>query len=1320
MNAEAAGQHPATGPWPASELFAGPGETLALLRQTDWSATPLGPVESWPVELRAAIRTVLPSQIPMLLWWGPQLVQIFNQAYTPVLGDKFPAAAGQSGAQCWAEVWDALGPLAEQVLSGGGATYSENQLLFLHRHGYREETYWTFSYSPVRGEDDQVAGIFVATTDVTARVLGDRRLDTLRELGDLSIAGAATAADVCEAAVAVLARRSADLPSVAAYLWDAAGRLALVAGPGELGPAEQIRRVAETGEPTHVTGLDGPLAEAVLLPLQVSGRPRPAGVLAVAVSPYRKLDAPYRAFLGLVAGRVSTALTDALAYEAERRRAAALAELDTAKTAFFANVSHELRTPLTLITGPVEESLADEKEPLPPVQRDRLELVHRNAGRLRQLVNNLLDFARIEAGRLEAETTPTDLAALTRSIAGSFEFAMRRAGLAFVVAATPLPRTANVDPDMWEKIVVNLLSNALKYTLDGEVRLTLAGGPDEIELTVTDTGSGIAADELPLLFERFHRVRGGAGRSHEGSGIGLALVHELVKLHGGSVAVESVEGDGSAFTVRLPYGSPAVAVPRERAAKEPYAAQALHLLPGARVPAAGPAADSPTVLVVDDNADLRTFVTQLLAPHYRVEAAADGQDALARIAAHLPDLVLTDVMMPVLDGFGLVEALRGDSRTARIPVVVLSARAGAESAADGLAAGADDYLAKPFSSLELIARVRANLELARLRNAAADWRAALTGALQEAFFIADESGTLIEVNDAFRLLVGSVDAGDRPWWPGALDEGRSVIELTHADGHAIWAEAAVSAVADELSGQRVYVGTLRDVTEDRLAAVRQAALAGLSGRLAELSDVSSVLSVARATLGRFLGDGGIGVLTRGVDGEVVALSGRPPAQEQAAARALAGLEAGQPVHVESDASGRIAAAGIRTGSGESFSAVWLELDPPRALPAAEQSHLLLMTSTVAHAVQRAQTFDQQRTVALTLQRSILGPVQLPPGFAVRYEPAVAPLEVGGDWYDVVPLPGDAVGVVVGDCVGRGLDAAAVMGQLRSACRALLLQAKGPADVVAALDDFARLIPGAACTTVFCAIAGADGQLRYSAAGHLPGIVVHADGSSDLLDAARSIPLATLPVSGRPEATAWLRPGSVLLLYTDGLVERRGEVLDAGIERVRSTVVSHRDQHQDALADEVMAVARPRPGHQDDVALLVYRHPDVDSFALAMPAAATELTGMRAALTGWLSRAGVSEDDAAAVLIATSEACANAIEHAYGFAEASVVDVSASVHAGQLEVVVRDSGRWVDPGPATLGRGRGRMMMSALMDRCTIDPGTLGTSVRFVKDIRHAE
>ncbi|MEH0982597.1 ATP-binding SpoIIE family protein phosphatase [Micromonospora sp. CPCC 205556] len=347
-----------------------------------------------------------------------------------------------------------------------------------------------------------------------------------------------------------------------------------------------------------------------------------------------------------------------------------------------------------------------------------------------------------------------------------------------------------------------------------------------------------------------------------------------------------------------------------------------------------------------------------------------------------------------------------------------------------------------------------------------------------------------------------------------------------------------------------------------------------------------------------------------------------------------------------------------------------------------------LCGALAQALVRARAYETQRAVALAMQRAMLGPVKLPAGFAVRYEPAVRPLEVGGDWYDVVQLPDDLVAVLVGDCVGRGLPAATVMGQLRNACRALLLQAKSPAEVLAALDDFARQVPGGGCTTVFCAIIDRSlGVLRYSSAGHPPAVLMHPDGSSQLLDGAGSVPLASVAVHGRPEAGAQLRDGSTLLLYTDGLVERRRELIDAGIARAVDSLADGRELPEGELVDNLVRDLVPGV-RADDVAVLVYRHREPVVFHAELAADPAQLSPVREALRTWLIGVGAGEPDVETVLIAAGEACANAIEHGCRFAPGTTAAVRGRLRADRLEIEVTDAGGWREAGSEGLSGAEG--------------------------------
>ncbi|MDO3379463.1 ATP-binding protein [Geoalkalibacter halelectricus] len=507
------------------------------------------------------------------------------------------------------------------------------------------------------------------------------------------------------------------------------------------------------------------------------------------------------------------------------RVAEKLAELDRAKTAFFANVSHEFRTPLTLMIGPTEEAL---NSPQRTLAGEDLATVHRNALRLLKLVNTLLDFARIEAGRIDANYQPTDLSRLTADLASVFRSAVEKAGLSLVVDCAPLSEKVYVDRGMWEKIVLNLLSNAFKFTFEGEIAISVRQLGNEVELAVRDTGTGIPDSELPQIFERFHYVKNPRARTHEGTGIGLALVKELVKLHAGRIEVESRLGEGTTFRVRLPLGTSHLPADRIEAqptqaatsvGAAPFVEEALRWIPdqacgdAATDPQAIPAGDFPfarkeerapaRVLVAEDNADMRQYLRQLLERHWTVEAAPDGATALAAAVRNPPDLVLADVMMPGLDGFELLQRLRAESSTREIPIILLSARAGEEARVEGLAAGADDYLVKPFSARELVTRIGAHLELNRVRREASrkvrqseERLSAILEQLPVGVGVIDTEGRYILANNDMRGYVGSSmpsrDPVRRERWRAFDAEGRPVPPEQWPDARALKGEVVSS------------------------------------------------------------------------------------------------------------------------------------------------------------------------------------------------------------------------------------------------------------------------------------------------------------------------------------------------------------------------------------------------------------------------------------------------------------------------------------------------------------------------------------------------
>src|SRR5581483_9956440 len=508
--------------------------------------------------------------------------------------------------------------------------------------------------------------------------------------------------------------------------------MATLAGKPDV-PFALVYLTGDSGEELIAGTPGAEAARAAAQPRHVRELPIAGGLLVIGANPRRPLDEQQSAFLQLVAAQLSTVITNAKAYEEERRRAEALAELDRAKTAFFSNVSHEFRTPLTLLLAPLEDALADAQNALPPRQRERAELMRRNALRLQRLVNTLLEFSRIEAGRAQASYAATDLAKFTAELASNFSTACEKAGLRLLVDCRPLREPVYVDRAMWEKIVLNLASNAFKFTFEGKIEVALHERGAHAELVVRDTGIGIDSAELPRLFERFHRVEGVRSRTHEGSGIGLAFVQELVRMHGGEIEAASEPGKGSTFTVRVPFGrahlpedrvvaAPATAVP---VAAAQFAAEVIGWLGAAEErneqPGAASGGDA-HILVVDDNADMRDYVARLLRSRWQVSTATNGVQALELIATQEFDLVISDVMMPQLDGFGLLQALKSRPETSELPVVLLSARAGEESRVDGLAAGADDYIVKPFTAQQLIAQVSAQLKIQQARRAAAHER----------------------------------------------------------------------------------------------------------------------------------------------------------------------------------------------------------------------------------------------------------------------------------------------------------------------------------------------------------------------------------------------------------------------------------------------------------------------------------------------------------------------------------------------------------------------------------------------------------------------
>ena len=653
----------------------------ALMRSKDWAETPLGPVETWPQSLKTSVSTCLNSRFAILIWWGPDLVKLYNDAYSVILANKHPSALGRPGREVWREIWDIIGPMLNGVMTRGEATWSDDLLLLLERHGYAEECYFTFSYSPIRDESGGIGGIFTPVQETTERVIGERRTRTLKDLASRGLK-AKSAEDACRSAAETLAGNPFDLPFACLYLFDhdqQEARLAGVAGitagssisPETIdlssGEWPWLRAAIEGKSMQVIEDLPGqfgrlpegawgiPARSAVVAPIVLPGQDRPEGVLLSAINPRKHLDADYRGFFEMIAGQIASTLAEVQAFEQEAKRAEELAAIDRAKTAFFSNVSHEFRTPLTLMLGPLEELLESPEQDRDVLPLEKLSLIHRNGLRMQRLVNTLLDFSRLEAGRMEPVFEPIDVAQFTTELASNFDSAMNKASLQFKVDCPPLSQMVELDRHMWEKIVFNLISNAFKHTFAGTIAVRLRAAGDRMELSVEDTGAGIPEAEVPHIFERFHRVQSTWARTHEGTGIGLALVSELVRLHGGTVKVESRLKEGSTFTVSLPWAQ----LPASRKPLAPrlsstdldpdtYIDEAMRWLPEAARQEAAIAEQGgrPRILLADDNADMREYISRLLSSRYAVTAAANGEEALAKAFSSPPDLILSDVMMP--------------------------------------------------------------------------------------------------------------------------------------------------------------------------------------------------------------------------------------------------------------------------------------------------------------------------------------------------------------------------------------------------------------------------------------------------------------------------------------------------------------------------------------------------------------------------------------------------------------------------------------------------------------------------------------------------
>ncbi|KAG8822513.1 hypothetical protein FRC17_009560 [Serendipita sp. 399] len=844
----------------------GGGPTMAeMVENYPWKDTVLGSKKDWDVCLRQAVDLTLKSPFPVAIWWGPDLVLIYNDAYAEMSTTKHPLIFGQKGQVAWGELWDTLGPASQRCIKGH-AVFKRDDLLFMERLELQEqpleETYHSWSWTPMIDSNGQISGLLNVTHETSPKVVAERRLNTLQLLGS-NTATAQNKEAFCRAALATLKENDKDIPFAALYLSDMSNTVPetddldttpqVVGAPhttfesiklrlelhGTIGipddyeftppslsivvhsmvsppltPHTQFRwpiqqairdkQAIRVAIPHHVSdgirrrGWGDRPSHAVVIPLSSEGSAKPLGVLIAGLNTRRNFDTDYNKWVDVLRSSMSSLLTASIAREDEVKRAEQLAELDAAKTALFSNASHELRTPLTLIGGPISDCLAETKD---PNIKAKLATAARNVDRLVRLVDSLMDFSRLEAGRLEGRYSPVQFGPYVAELASVFKPVIEKAHLDYTITYDANEtRSLFIDQDYMEKIIFNLIGNAFKYTLAGSIAVEVVYSEKDVSLIVKDTGVGIPKADLPRIWDRFHRVEA-TSRSHEGTGIGLSLTKQFVNLHGGTIRVTSMfpsedsDDHGSTFQAIFPLGKdhlPASSLIQEapsqkqRYAKGIVAEAARWRLTGDSVTPSD-SDDSYSsldgyrnsdlnfkpedlVLLVDDNQDMLEYIKEIFGRYCRVRIASNGQIALEMARKYSPQLIISDVMMPVLDGFGLVVALKEDSLLQAIPVILLSARAGDSNKAEGILSGADDYIPKPFSSRELLARASLQIQLGKSRR---DMESRFQERTKEVQILTDLSpaglfrvnndGSMLQCNDRFRELSGLGLSQETQW-----------------------------------------------------------------------------------------------------------------------------------------------------------------------------------------------------------------------------------------------------------------------------------------------------------------------------------------------------------------------------------------------------------------------------------------------------------------------------------------------------------------------------------------------------------------------------
>jgi anti-anti-sigma factor len=1325
----------------ALPFLAAGGELGRLIGAHDWSSGPLGPLRTWPGALRTATGIVLQSPQPMLLWVGPEHVTLYNDAFAALAGRAHPDALGRPGAVGLADMWPAVGPAVAQVLETGSGVLVQEQPLLLRRGGTPEETHWTFTHSAVRGEDDgEVIAVLTVATETTGRVVGERRRETLRALGDLSPVRLAPAGHAVEhvavAALDALALNPRDVPFAAvcrapdgagAPELQVAAAHGLPAGlpplPAPDGSGSALALALRSREQVVVRGLRdtfpaafpalheiGPLTPdaALVLPL---GAGAPTGVLVLGVNPYLPLDDDQLAFLHAVEDQVSAALADARALDATldaRRDGHAPAE-EALSSALF----QERERYRTLVTqAPVGIWVADRRGTTTFVNdqiaqlwgRPAIELT--GAGWADQVHPD--DREAAMAGWAAAVRTGTVWDSTYRIVAADGTVREVRTSarplrdpagkitgfLATTADITEERRAEQIRRDVATEHAARKVSEAAAARLRAMVQ-GLAAIVWEAQWRPDRGPDGRGVLRFTFVSDRAEELLGHpAARWCDDQHFWPSIIHPDDRDE-----ALAYTGDRTAAGVDHDLTYRAVAID----GRVLWLHQVVHVVTG---PGGAPvAAQGLTVDVTEQKRAERSAA--ILAETGRLvtqDGSAEERLAdLARLVVHeLGDvavvaLVGTDGLLHRAavehDHPGVAEVLR--SRTVvRLP----------PSLAEALTPG-----------LPVVVPVTEEL----VRSAVADdaeARAWIALGARNGLFVP--------------LVVG--------------DEVAGVLGFLNLGASRYYHHAELDLAAE--LGRRASMMLTADRRRTRERRLQQVS--------ADLASAGSVLEAARLLVARlpdFLGASGVSVYLADPERGLRLVHATGYAEPVLGAYAVLRLDdpvpiavatrTGEPVWIrnreewardwpklvdQAIAADRHAGAALPLAAvGRVVGAIGLSFPTERTFPADEREFVLALVAQAAPAFERAAAADERRLIAETLQKSLLPPTlprleRLP--LASRYLPGARGSQAGGDWYDVLPLDEGRVAIAVGDVVGQGARAAAIMGQLRSALSGYLLEGHAPEQALERLDRFAGRVPGATGSTVACLVLDPEtGDLVWARAGHPPPLVAGPEGCRRLEDATGTV----LGVRARPPYTAGaatIAPGESIVLYTDGLVERRGELIDDGIQRLATIAAGHHGLAPEALTDALLtgaldgshpsSAASGAPDPADDVALIVARLVPAP-LRLVLPAEARVLRELRAAVLAWAVAAGIAEDDVYDLQLAVGEAAANAVEHAYRDRAPGPMSVElARDPDGAIAADVRDEGSW-RPIPEDKGyRGRGLELIRDVSARMRLHHGPEGTEVRF--------